>query len=365
MSKSLSKSIAFGILKALAVVLGVLVFCYFIYQVQSVIVYIAIAAVIALIGRPVVIFLKDKLRVPNRIAVVIVLLLFLAAFVGLIALFVPIIVQQSENLGQIDLDAFKKDLNALNAQVREFLGVKQIDIIEGFRQTSFVKNFDLQVIPDFMNLLFGGLGTALIGVFSIIFISFFLLSDSSLMLNSVLVFSNYGDEGRFKRVFDKIKVLLSRYFVGLTLQILVLFILYTILLTVFDVDNPIAIAFICAFLNIVPYLGPLFAGILMMLFVISSNLGADFPTVILPRLIYVLSGYAIAQLIDNFINQPLIFGKSVKSHPLEIFLIILIAGLLFNVVGMIVAIPVYTAIKVIAKEAFSEYKIVRNLTKDL
>ena len=226
MSKSLSKSVAYGILKALAVVIGVVIFCYFIYEIQSVIVYIAIAAVIALIGRPIVIFLKEKLKVPNRLSVIIVLLLFLCVFVGLIALFVPIIVQQSENLGQIDLDAFKKDLNSLNRQVREFIGVKQIDIIQGLKQTSFIKNFDLQVIPDFMNLLFGGLGTALIGVFSIIFISFFLLSDSSLMLNSVLVFSNYGDEERFKRVFEKIKVLLSRYFVGLTLQILVLFILY-------------------------------------------------------------------------------------------------------------------------------------------
>ena len=361
----MSKSIAYGILKALAVVVGVILFCYFIYKVQSVIIYVAIAAVMALIGRPIVWFLKHKLRLPNRLSVIIVLLLFLCVFVGLIALFVPIIITQSENIGQINLQAFKNDLNSLNSQVREFLGVEQLDIVEGIRQTSMVQNFDLQVFPDFMNMLFGGLGTVFIGVFSIIFISFFLLSDSSLMLNSVLVFSNYGEEERFKRVFEKIKGLLSRYFVGLTLQILVLFILYTILLVVFEVDNPIAIAFICAFINIVPYLGPLFAGILMILFVISSNLGADFSSVIFPRLVYVMSGYAIAQLIDNFINQPLIFGKSVKSHPLEIFLIILIAGLLFNVIGMIVAIPVYTAIKVIAKEAFSEYKIVRKLTRDL
>lgn len=361
----MSKSIAYGILKALGIILGVILLCYFIYEVQSVIAYIAIAAVIALVGRPIVIFLREKLKFPNQLAVITVLLLVLLVFVGLIALFVPIIVQQSENLAQIDINAFKKDLNALNIQVREYLGVKQIDIIQGLRQTTFIQNFDLKVIPDFMNLLFGGLGTAFIGVFSILFISFFLLKDSSLMLNSILVFSNYGEEERFKLVFNKIKILLSRYFVGLTLQILVLFILYSILLMVFEVDNPIAIAFICAFLNIVPYLGPVVAGVLMMMFVISSNLGADFSTIILPRLLYVLGGYLIAQLIDNFINQPLIFGKSVKSHPLEIFLIILISGLLFNVLGMIVAIPTYTAIKVIAKEAFSEYKIVKKLTRDL
>lgn len=360
-----AKTITLGILRALGIIVAILLFCLFVYKIQSVIVYIAIAAVISLIGRPIVWFLKKRLKIPIKLAVIIVLLMVTAIFIGIIALFVPIIVQQSENLGQIDFDAFKTDLNELNIQVREYLGVEQIDIIQGLRQTSFVRNFDLEVIPNFMNLIFGGLGTALIGVFSIVFISFFLLKDSKLMLNSILVFSNRGDEDRFKRVFEKIKALLSRYFVGLTLQIFVLFVLYSALLMIYEVDNPIAIAFICAFLNIVPYLGPLVAGVLMMLFVISSNLGADFSTIILPKLMYVMAGYSVAQLIDNFINQPLIFGKSVKSHPLEIFLVILIAGLLFNVIGMIVAIPVYTALKVIAKEAFSEYKIVKNLTKDM
>ena len=76
-------------------------------------------------------------------------------------------------------------------------------------------------------------------------------------------------------------------------------------------------------------------------------------------------GYGIIQLIDNFLNQPLIFGKSVKSHPLEIFIIILIAGLVFGIIGLVLAIPTYTAIKVISKEFLSEYKIVKKLTQNL
>ena len=97
----------------------------------------------------------------------------------------------------------------------------------------------------------------------------------------------------------------------------------------------------------------------------SSNLGLDFQTEILPTTIYVMIGYLIAQLIDNFLSQPLIFSNSVKSHPLEIFLVIMISGILFGVTGMVVAIPVYTAIKVILKAFLSENKIVKSLTKDL
>ncbi|PZD76839.1 AI-2E family transporter [Mesonia sp. K7] len=360
-----AKTIAGGILRALGVILAIGILCLFIYKIQSVLVYIAVAAVISLIGRPIVWFLKYKLKFPNILAVITVLVLVLCVFAGIMGLFVPIILQQSENLAHIDIDTFRHDLYELNQQVKEFLGVRQLDLVQGLKRTSFVQNFDFQFIPDFINLIFGGIGTILIGLFSIVFIAFFLLKDSRLMLDSILVFSNTGEEEKFKNVFNKIKHLLSRYFVGLTFQIFILFVLYSVLLLVFKIDNPIAIALICAVLNIVPYLGPIIAGALMALMVVSTHLGTDFSTVIFPKLIYVMSGYAIAQLIDNFINQPLIFGTSVRSHPLEIFLVILISGILFGVIGMVVAVPVYTAIKVIAKETFSEYKIVKKLTKDL
>ncbi|SDS56374.1 Predicted PurR-regulated permease PerM [Gillisia sp. Hel1_33_143] len=360
-----AKTFSYGILRALGILSGIFLLLYFLYQIQSVLIYIAVAGVISLVGRPVVIFLRSRLRIPNQVAVIMVLLLVLSIFVGIIFVFVPIMIEQSYYLGQIDIEAFKSDISELNTQINAYLGVNDINIIEGLKQSEFAQSLNLKMVPKFLNSVFGILGATLIAVFSIIFISFFLLKDSKLMLNSILVFANKGEEDKFQRVFNKIKILLSRYFVGLTMQVTVLFILYMLLLSIFEINNPVAIAFICATLNLVPYLGPIAAGILMSLFVISSNLGADFQEIILPKLIYVMLGYAICQLIDNFISQPLIFGASVRSHPLEIFLIILISGLIFGVLGMVVAIPFYTALKVIAKESLSEYKIVKRLTRDL
>ena len=103
----------------------------------------------------------------------------------------------------------------------------------------------------------------------------------------------------------------------------------------------------------------------MLLLTMTSNLGMDFSTVILPKTGYVLIGLVIGQLVDNFFSQPFIFSNSVKSHPLEIFLVIIIAGLLFGVFGMIVAVPGYTALKVILKEFLADNKIVKNLTQNL
>lgn len=103
----------------------------------------------------------------------------------------------------------------------------------------------------------------------------------------------------------------------------------------------------------------------MLTLTMTTNLGMDFSAVILPKTGYVLIGLVIGQLVDNFFSQPFIFSNSVKSHPLEIFLVIIIAGLLFGVTGMIVAVPGYTAIKVILKEFLSENKIVKSLTENL
>ena len=135
-------------------------------------------------------------------------------------------------------------------------------------------------------------------------------------------------------------------------------------LLIFDIKSAVVIAFLCALLNLIPYIGPLIGGVLMILLTMTSSLEYDFQTHILPVTTYVLFGYIVAQLIDNFFSQPIIFSKSVKSHPLEIFLIIVIGGLLFGITGMIFAVPSYTVIKVVLKEFLSENPIVKSLTKD-
>ena len=185
------------------------------------------------------------------------------------------------------------------------------------------------------------------------------------MENSIYVLVTDKSENKLKKSLSTINHLLSRYFIGLVFQITILFVIYTIVLLIFGIQNAVVIAFLCALLNLIPYVGPLIGGVIMLFLTMSSNLGLDFKSEILPTTIYVMIGYVIAQLVDNFFSQPLIFSNSVKSHPLEIFLVIMIAGVLFGVTGMIVAIPTYTAIKVILKAFLSDNKIVQSLTKDL
>jgi len=360
-----SKTISKGILRALGVVVATLAVLYFLFKIQSVIVYIVIAVVISLIGRPIILFLRDKLKFNNTIAVVTTMLLLIGLLVGLVGLFIPLIIEQGHNLALLNIEQLQSNFEDLYDQIITYFQFNHIDLEQSIKDSSLFSELDFAIIPNFLNSFISGLGSFSIGLFSVLFISFFFLKDSKLFEDGMMTFIPKGNEERSKRSFATIKDLLSRYFVGLIFQILILFIIYTIVLLVFGIDNAIVIAFLCALLNLVPYIGPLVSGFLIMLLSMSSNLGESFSDVILPKTTYVMIGFIFAQLVDNFFSQPFIFSKSVKSHPLEIFLIIIISGILFGVVGMIVAIPTYTALKVVLKEFLSDYNIVKKLTKGL
>lgn len=364
-----SKTIANGLLRAVGIISGILLVLYFLYVIRSVLAYLAIAAVIALIGRPIVFFLKQRLRLPNVIAVVLTMLIMIGAIGGLFALFIPLITEQSRNLSLLNIDELQKSLNVLYFEITQYLGISTYAVNDVIQESDIEKNIlegiNLNFIPNFLNTFLNLLSSLSIGLFSVLFISFFFLKDSRLFQNGLLIFVPKTKEKGTVNSIHKINGLLSRYFVGLLLQIFILFVIYTIVLLIVGIENAIVIAFLCALFNIIPYIGPIIGGVLMILLTMTSNLGADFSTVILPNTGYVLIGLVIGQLVDNFFSQPFIFSNSVKSHPLEIFLIIIIAGLLFGVVGMIIAVPGYTAIKVILKEFLTDNKIVKSLTKNL
>lgn len=358
-----SNTITNGILKALAIIFGIGLLLFFLYKIQSILIYIAIAGVISLIGSPIIRFLKYKLKFPNTLAVITTMCFFLGILSGLISMFIPLIIKQGENLSLLNTDKLQYTIAHLLNEINDYFLAQNIDILNELKNADLFKN--LTAIPNLLNSVISTLGNLSIGLFSVLFITFFLMKDTGIMEKSIYVLVNDNSESKLRNSLKTIQNLLSRYFIGLVFQITIIFIIYTLVLVIFGIENAIVIAFLCALLNLIPYVGPIIGGILMLFLSMSSNLGEDFQTVILPTTIYVMIGYIIAQLIDNFLSQPLIFSNSVKSHPLEIFLVIMIAGILFGVTGMIVAIPTYTAIKVILKAFLADNKIVKSLTKDL
>ncbi|TDQ31132.1 AI-2E family transporter [Zeaxanthinibacter enoshimensis] len=358
-----------GIVQAVAIVAGVYLLFHFLYLVSAVIAYVAIAVVLALIGRPVVLTLRRKLRFPNTIAVAVTMLLMLLMIGGLIALFVPLITEQGKNLSLLNIEDLQESLDAIYREFTFLFGATPETVNELIKDSKLENNvlqgLNVEFIPNILNSFLDILSSFSIGLFSVLFITFFFLKDSKLFQNAILVFVPDGSKTKVVKSIDSIKALLSRYFVGLLLQLFILFAIYTVVLLLVGIENAIVIAFLCALFNIIPYVGPIIGGIIMVFLTMTSNLGYDFNTVILPKTGYVLIGLTIGQLIDNFFSQPFIFSNSVKSHPLEIFLVIIIAGIIFGVVGMIVAVPGYTMLKVILKEFMADNHIVKKLTHNL
>jgi predicted PurR-regulated permease PerM len=346
-----------GILTAIA--LGV----FFLYKIQSVLIYLAIAAVLSLIARPIMTLLKDRLKLPNLVAVLITMSLFMLAIFGIVSMFVPLIVQQGYNISLLNTSELHQNIKDLLTQINQYFSIRGIDITNQIKDLDLASN--LKVIPSFLNTILATVGTLSMGLFSVLFILFFFLKDKRILHQVFLAITPDDKEQRLMTSLNKISKLLSRYFIGLIIQIAILFTIYSVILLVSGIESALVIAFLAAILNIIPYIGPLIGGILMLTLTMTSNLEYDFQTVILPTTIWVFIGYVVAQMIDNFFSQPIIFSKSVKSHPLEIFLIIIIGGLLFGIAGMIIAVPTYTAIKVIFKEYYSDNQIIKQLTKDL
>jgi predicted PurR-regulated permease PerM len=323
-----------------------------------------IAGIVSLIGLPINKFLTGRLKMRNVLASSITITFLISILVSVFSLFVPLLIQQGENLSLLEVDQLKINIEAVVQEIGTYFSLDNSFWQQQFSVDNLFQNVNFGLLPELLNQTLELLGGFTIGLFSVVFILFFFLKDSHLQERIILSLVNDNVSNRVKKSIGKTKNLLSRYFLGLLLQISILMIIYSIVLAIFKVENAFIIAFLCALLNLIPYLGPIISGVLMLLLTMSSFIGNDFSGIILPKTGYVMIGFIVGQLIDNFFSQPFIFSNSVKSHPLEIFIVILASGTLLGPVGMIIAVPIYTTIKVIAQEFFSENKIVKSLTRN-
>jgi predicted PurR-regulated permease PerM len=360
-----SKIIANGIIRALGFTVLAVLTLYILYLIQSVLIYIIVAVILTLIGNPILEFLKKRLKFKHILATITTLAIFILIIAGFVLLFIPLISSQGENLSLLNTSEIENKITQLINQLIVFLENHNIDSKQMLKEANISSKLNFNFIPTFLNSLLGTIGSFGMGLASVLFITFFFLKDQLLFIRGAKKLIPDAQEEQVLNSVHKINHLLSRYFIGLLLQLSIVFVLYTIVLSIFGIPNLVIIAFLCAVLNIIPYIGPLIASVLAAVLTMLSNLGSDFQTEILPTTIYVMIGFWIVQVIDNNLSTPIIFSKSVSSHPLEIFLVILIAGFLSGILGMIIAVPLYTILKVIGKEFFPENKVIQLLAKDI
>lgn len=242
--------------------------------------------------------------------------------------------------------------------------IKRPELFETLRN-DFFQMLDPSQIPKLLASLVGFFGNLMVTLLSVFFIAFFFLKEKGLFANMMSLLVPQKDDSKVQHAIEESSKLLVRYFVGLVVQVLILTFSATLILKVLGFKSALLMAICFAILNLIPYLGPILGNLVGVLIVISSNLEVDFYSMMMPKIITAVIVFGVLQLLDNFLLQPNIFSKSVKAHPLEIFLIVLIGAKLGGILGMVLAIPSYTVIRVLLKVFFSEFEVVKRLTASI
>ena len=325
--------------------------------------YIFISLILTLIVNPLNKFFKNKFKINNTLSSIFSISILISFFSLIIGLFVPILSKQGKNLSLLNTNEFREKFDITRDSILNYFESQNTTLLDFFTELNLISEIDFGFVTKLFNSIISQVGSLSIGILSVLFITFFLIKDGDSIFKYFLSQFPSKQRKKLSQSFIKIENLLTRYFSGVLIQISILFIFYFLLLLILGVENSIAIAFICAVLNIIPYVGPLISIVLMIILAATNNLDAFIFYEFLMNSIWLLSGFTIIQLIDNFLLQPYIFSSSIKSHPLEVFVVIIFSGLLFGIFGLIIAIPLYTTLKVIYNSFFDTKKLLQELFK--
>ncbi|MCC8018734.1 MAG: AI-2E family transporter [Rikenellaceae bacterium] len=354
-----------------AVVAAIVLFL--VWYFSNIVAYILISAVLAIIGKPLVdALLRLRIRgraIPRWLAAFLTLLTIWTVAVLFVTFFVPLVFSKFSELSRLDssfvVDAFQGPLQALQDFLSKYFA---FDASE-FSLTSELSGhltplLNLDTINKALSSTLALVAGTVIALFSITFITFFFLKQDNLFRNMLIAMFPKKYEDNIDRALAAVTNLLIRYFTGILAESTTVMLLLSCSLLIWGIpaDTAFFMGFIVGVLNVIPYIGPIMGGaICIVVGMVSPLISIGVGTMVL----IIIGNVLFVQCIDNFVLQPILYSNRVKAHPLEIFLVILIAGSVAGVLGMLLAIPSYTVMRVFAKEFFYNFRIVQKLTENI
>ena len=358
------------LLSAAAITIGL----YALVRFSDITAYLIISVALSYVGRPIVDWIQRKKiagrQLPAALGATISLLLMTAVAAAILSLFVPLVTAEARVISEIDFNAagqvLSTRLSDFQLRFSHLLGQhSNTDLAAGLQQqwsASWSQMLGKAGLGGLLSGLLGTVGNSLVATFSILFMTFFFLKDRNLFFGIVQALTPERLQSRVDHIIEQTTGLLTRYFVGLAIQVSIITLIITLGLSILGVPNAFLIGFLAGLMNLVPYVGPLVGAGVTLLILLTTQFQNPELWGLVGKAALV---FGAAQLVDNFFTQPVIFAGSVHAHPLEIFLLISIAGSLGGPIGMVLAIPAYSLVRIVAKEFFSEFKVVDSLTKKL
>lgn len=350
---------------------GVILFL--VWYFSAVVIYILVSAVLAIMGRPLVNWLSKrhigKYMMPRWAAASITLIAIAALFSAFFSLFIPLVFGKINEFTQLDFSSVLASIEEPIAHAQQYFSHTFALPETHFSLSDTIieelgKLVNYHTLNSTVSSVISITSSALIAVFSISFITFFFLKEDGLFYAMVTNLFPSRLQENVTRALDSITHLLSRYFAGILTESLILMIVISTVMILIGMktDNALLIGLIMGVMNVIPYAGPLMGGIISACIGVIApigDLGAIHSFFAIGVILFCIKGF------DDFVLQPTIYSERVKAHPLEIFLVILIAGYVAGITGMLLAIPSYTVLRVLAKEFFSEFALVQKLTQNI
>ncbi len=344
---------------------------------RSVLAYILIAVVVSLLGKPLMgllqkITVKGK-KAPDWLLATLTLLLVMGGLLALSSLIVPLISSIVKDVSMTNIESAARSIAAPLSDFNTFLRESFPKLGSNFRIEVAIgqevqKLFNVAAFSSIIGSAASLITDFGIGVFSVVFIGFFFIKDDGLFTDIVCALVPDKLEKTTEKAIADIGHLLSRYFIGVIVEVLGVALLNFLglwLIARLGLNAALGIAFMTGIFNVIPYVGPLLGGVLGTILGLTLKYSSAVPmgldvgfwafTAVL------IAIFCFTQLVDNFLYQPVIYSTSIKSKPLEIFIVLLIVGHMGGPLAMIVAIPIYTVVRVIAFRFFGHMKAIKRL----
>lgn len=336
----------------------------------KVLIYLVISLVLFLIGYPLT-SLIEKVKIKGKkindgIASLLTLLVIFGLLASFFGLILPPLIQQIEFLAELNfydvIDSVLQQFPSLQTLLSKYGDRNTVNTAINEQLSNF---FNFSTISSAVNNILDYLTAFLGGAFCVLFITFYLLKDQTTVSRTFLLITPQKYETEMKDILRTSKKMLSKYFTGLTIDVLIVGLLVGITMWLLGVKNALIIGCIAGLFNVIPYIGPIITLILALFLGVSGCIETGHYELIGVVMTKIIVALLSINIIDAVFFQPYIFSNTVKAHPLEIFLVILMAGTLAGIGGMVVAIPVYTLIRIVAKEFLTQFKFFRKLTEKI
>jgi predicted PurR-regulated permease PerM len=346
----------------IAIFLGILIFLGYLFY--NVLIFILLAIVFASLGSPLMKLLQ-KLKIKNRTcSTSLAAGITLFVLVGLISLsfyiLIPLVIKEIEIVSSIDPTLYTKAIEDWLQQAEQFLyrngflaDNENISDILLVQMKSFLSSISISGI---IGNIISFAGALLILLFSVIFLTFFALKDKEIFFKMIRRAIPISFRDNYDRILEQTRVQVVRYFLGVLLDNIILGAAIGVACYFANIPNALLIGFLAGIFNIIPYIGPFIAMGLGLAISITTLLPTNPSAEVLSLLFWKMAIiFAVLKAIDMFVLTPVIFGKSMKIHPIEIFIVILLAGYLGGITAMIFAVPAYSVIRIVIKEFFGSY----------